>query len=108
MPAPPPPAPAPPVAEPTPPAPAPVEATVDRDTELKAALHDLDESSTCTDRKAAIPKLVELGDPRAIPELKAARYRMRGGVLGIGESNTNACLKGDAEAAIKALGGGLR
>jgi serine/threonine protein kinase len=108
MPAHPPPAPAPPVAEPTPPAPAPVEATVDRDTALKAALHDLDESSTCTDRKAAIPKLVELGDPRAIPELKAARYRMRGGVLGIGESNTNACLKGDAEAAIKALGGGLR
>jgi len=109
----PPPAPGPgPAAAPEPPPPgpppAPVEETVDRDTELKAALHDLDESATCTDRKAAIPKLVELGDPRAIPPLRAARYRMRGGVLGIGDSNTNACLKADAEAAIKALGGSLR
>jgi serine/threonine protein kinase len=86
----------------------PVEATVDRpdrDTELKAALHDLEASTTCTDRKAAIPKLVELGDPRAIPSLKRARYRMVGGVLGIGESNSNACLRADADAAIKALGG---
>jgi hypothetical protein len=88
--------------------PGPVEATVDRDTELKAALHDLNDSQTCTDRKAAIPKLVELGDPRAIPALRSARYRMRGGVLGFAESNTNACLKTDAEAAIKALGGAIR
>jgi serine/threonine protein kinase len=88
--------------------PAPVEATVDRsdrDTALKAALHDLEASTTCTDRKAAIPKLVELGDPRAIPSLKRARYRMVGGVLGFNESNSNACLKADADAAIKALGG---
>jgi len=72
---------------------------------LKATLLDLQSGATCTDRKAAVAKLVELGDPRAIPPLKTARFRMRGGVLGFGDSNTNACLKADAEAAIKALGG---
>ena len=76
---------------------------IDRETQLKAAIHDLEDGATCADRKAAIPKLVELGDPRAIPALKRARYRMVGGVLGIGASNSNACLRADAEAAIKAL-----
>jgi hypothetical protein len=33
---------------------------------------------------------------------------MRGGVLGIGDHNTNGCLKADAETAIRALGGTLR
>ena len=33
---------------------------------------------------------------------------MRGGILGIGDSNTNACLKTDADDAIKALGGTLK
>lgn len=83
-------------------------ATVDRETVMKAALRDLESSATCTDRKAAIPKLIALGDPRAIGPLKTARYRMRGGILGINDSNTNQCLKSDAEDAIKALGGSLR
>jgi serine/threonine protein kinase len=87
---------------------APVAATVDRDNAMKAALLDLQDSETCTDRRAAIPKLVALGDPRAIAPLKAARYRMRGGILGINDSNTNQCLKADAEDAIKALGGTLK
>ncbi|HEY1816864.1 MAG TPA: protein kinase [Kofleriaceae bacterium] len=87
---------------------APVEATLDRDTELKAALHDLEDSTTCTDRRAAISKLVALGDQRAILPLRRARYRMEGGVLGFNEHNSNACLKADAEAAIKALGGTIR
>jgi serine/threonine-protein kinase len=78
---------------------------VDRETQLKAALHDLENGKTCADRKAAIPIIVRVGDPSAIPTLKKARYRMRGGVLGIGDSNTNACLKQDAESAIEALGG---
>ena len=81
---------------------------VDKETRLKAALHDLENGKTCADRKAAIPVLVQVGDERAIPVLKKARYRMRGGVLGIGDSNTNACLKSDAEVAIDALGGSLR
>ncbi|MEO8842944.1 MAG: protein kinase [Kofleriaceae bacterium] len=83
-------------------------ATVDRETVMKAALHDLESSATCTDRKAAIPTLVTLGDPRAIGPLKTARFRMRGGILGINDSNTNQCLKSEAEDAIKALGGTLK
>jgi serine/threonine-protein kinase len=77
--------------------------SVDKETRYKAALHDLEAGKTCADRKAAIPELVELGDERAIPELKKARYRGAGGVLGIGESNANACLKTEAEKAIQAL-----
>jgi serine/threonine-protein kinase len=79
--------------------------TLDHDTRLKAALHDLEAGPSCAERKSAIPKLIELGDDRAIPSLKRARYRGTGGFIGIGESNANACLKADAEAAIKALGG---
>jgi serine/threonine protein kinase len=82
--------------------------TVDPETRLKAALHDLEGGKTCADRKAAIPVLRELGGERSIAALKKARYRMRGGVLGVGDSNTNACLKADAERAIQALGGSLR
>ncbi|MFT3694809.1 MAG: serine/threonine-protein kinase [Kofleriaceae bacterium] len=78
-------------------------ATVPHDTQLKAALHDLTTGKTCTDRKAAVAVLKDLGDPKAIGPLKQARYRMRGGVLGIGDSNSNACLKADADEAIKAL-----
>ena len=72
---------------------------------LKAAIHDLEKAKTCGERKAAVDQLRSLGDKRAIPALKKARYRMRGGVLGLGDKNTNACLKKAAEDAIKALGG---
>ena len=86
----------------------PVPVKVDRDTELKALLHDLQNGKTCEDRREAVSKLAILGDDRAIEPLKRARYRMRGGLLGIGADNTNHCLKGDAEAAIKTLGGTLK
>jgi hypothetical protein len=76
-----------------------------REMKLKAAMHDLETGATCPDRKKAVAALRELGDARAIPALKKARYRGRGGVLGIGESNSNACLAADAKAAIAALGG---
>jgi serine/threonine protein kinase len=85
-----------------------VRSSVDRETLYKAAVHDLENGKTCADRKAAIPTLIQLGDQKAIPALKKARYRMRGGVLGVGDSNTNACLKMDAESAIHALGGTLK
>jgi serine/threonine protein kinase len=75
----------------------------DPEMQLKAALHDLVNGKTCADRKMAIPRLLALRDARAIPALKSARYRMRGGVLGIGDENTNSCLTRDAEAAIKTL-----
>jgi serine/threonine-protein kinase len=77
----------------------------DKELQLKAALHDLESGATCADRKQAVATLRDLGDARAIPALKKARYRGRGGVLGIGESNTNACLAADAKAAIVELGG---
>ncbi len=80
----------------------------DADTRLKSLLHDLDAGVTCTDRKKAVAALAELGDERAVKPLKAARYRMRGGVLGFRQSNSNACLKADAEAAVKSLGGSLK
>ncbi len=79
--------------------------TEDRDMRLKAALHDLEQGKTCLERKAAIPAIVELGDARAIPELKKARHRYSGGVFGFGGSDNNACLTKEADAAIKALGG---
>ena len=72
--------------------------------EIDAALQELVHGKTCAARRAAIPRLLELASQRAIPALKAARYRMRGGILGFNESNTNACLTADAEAAIKTLG----
>jgi serine/threonine-protein kinase len=75
----------------------------ERKTKLNAALYELKEGKDCATRRAAIPRLLELEDPSVIPALRAARYRMRGGVLGIGADNTNACLTKDAEAAIKKL-----
>jgi hypothetical protein len=78
---------------------------VDRETRVKAALHDLATGKTCADRKEAVAQLAALGDPDAIPALKKARYRGAGGVLGIGESNANACLRADAEKAIQDLSG---
>ena len=94
--------------EPPPPAPLLPPILSDRDAQLKAALHELQSGKTCAARKAAIPKLVDLGDKDAIPALKKARYRGRGGLLGIGERNANACLRAQAEGAIKSLGGTLK
>ncbi len=84
------------------------ESAVDRGTRLKAALHDLEAAKTCPERKGAIPVLVALDDKAAISALKRARYRMVGGVLGVGADNANACLRADAEAAIKSLGGTVK
>ena len=84
-------------------APAPDSTTV-ADLKLQVAIQDLETGATCAARKQAVATLRELGDARAIPALKKARFRMRGGVLGIGEKNSNYCLKAAAEAAITALG----
>jgi len=82
--------------------------TADSSMQLKALIHDLEKGKTCTDRRKAVAGLVVLGDAAAVPALKRARHRMRGGVLGIGSSNANHCLKADAEAAIRSLGGTLK
>ena len=96
------PAPTPAIRPPPPPplAPPPID---DHEVRLKAALHDLKSAKTCQERRAAIPKIVALGDDKVIPDLKAARYRGYGGLLGIGERNANACLVKDIDAAIKEL-----
>jgi len=88
-------------AAPPPPALAPA---VDPEMRLKALLHDLQNGKTCEERRATIAKLVEYRDPRVVDALKKARYRMTGGVLGIGASNSNACLTKDAVAALRTLG----
>lgn len=63
---------------------------------------DLQQGETCQDRKAAVTKLRALGDKRAIPALRKARNRPRGG-LGRKRVNTNACLRGAANEAVKHL-----
>jgi serine/threonine-protein kinase len=74
-----------------------------REKNFDAYVEQLAKGESCEERKAAVAKLRALGDKRAIKPLKRARYRMRGGFAGIGDSNTNKCLKDDAEAAIAYL-----
>ncbi len=75
----------------------------DHKTKLTAALDQLKKGRDCKTRRAAIPLLLELDDPTAIPALRSARYQMRGGVFGIGDENINMCLTKDADSAIKVL-----
>jgi len=89
--------------KPTPPPETPKSAATPATSAYDAAIRDLTKGKTCEQRKVAVARLRELGDARAIPALKKARYRMRGGILGVGDSNTNSCLKADAEAAIAEL-----
>jgi len=76
----------------------------ERELKLKALVYDLQNGETCAERKAAIARLVELGDKRAIGPLRLARFRTQSGA-GSGGDNVNACLTRDADAAIKALSG---
>jgi serine/threonine-protein kinase len=81
-----------PVAPPPPPAiapPPPVSPLDDEETRYQALIKQLQHGKDCTERKAAIPQLVELGDPRAVDALKRARQ--------------TACLTSDADAAVKKL-----
>jgi hypothetical protein len=71
--------------------------------DLKAVIGELETGKDCPARRAAIPKLVELGSPDAIPALKKARNRWVSRYLGIQKWNANACLVKDADEAIKAL-----
>ena len=75
----------------------PPETRAQHDRSYKAAVHQLEASRTCGDRRAAIPKLVALADTRALAVLKAARSRP------FGRSNANACLVADVDAAMKKL-----
>ncbi len=105
-----------PAARPAPPPPPPVEdkpifavpEPARDDAALEAALATLTGGKSCKARKAAIPRLVALNDPRAIEPLKKARRRMTGGLFGVGQSNSNSCLKAAAEQAVVKLGGQLK
>jgi tRNA A-37 threonylcarbamoyl transferase component Bud32 len=65
---------------------------------------DLQQGKTCQKRKAAVATLRALGSKKAIPALRKARNRPRGG-LGRKRVNTNACLRGSANEAIRYLQG---
>jgi serine/threonine protein kinase len=75
------------------------------DERLREYVHLLRNGETCEERREAVRKLRALGDPRAIEPLQNARRRMRGGVLGVGDRNENACLRREAEEAIRHLRG---
>ena len=77
----------------------------DRGALVKENIEKLKTAKTCEARREAVLALRELGSKEALPALKRARRRMRGGVLGLGARNQNRCLKKDAEEAIKYLRG---
>ncbi|MGB5812598.1 MAG: serine/threonine-protein kinase [Polyangiales bacterium] len=69
---------------------------------LASYILDLEQGETCELRKEAVGKLRALGDKRAIPALRAARTRPRGG-LGRKRVNTNACLRASASESARYL-----
>jgi hypothetical protein len=76
---------------------------VSSDQILEKYLHQLNEGETCKDRLEAVNALGALRDPRAIPDLKKARRRMRGGTLGFNKKNANRCLRKQAQRVIDEL-----
>ncbi len=64
---------------------------------------DLAQGEHCEDRLVAVQELAELGDPRAIPALKEARYRRSSNRRKYRHTNINGCLTDDANKAIDAL-----
>lgn len=76
-----------------------------REQRLQAAVEELQSGTSCSERKKAVARLRSLKDKRAIPPLDKARYRMRGGIAGLGAKNSNGCLRSDAEDAIRYLRG---
>lgn len=71
---------------------------------MSSYLLDLEHGEDCAARKAAVANLRALGNKKAIPELRKARKRIRseGGVIKR-KINTNACLRTDANEAIRYL-----
>jgi hypothetical protein len=69
----------------------------DREAQYKLAIQELETGKTCEARRAAIGKLVELADHRAVDKLQRATSRKGP------RDEGNGCLKAEAEAAIKTL-----
>jgi hypothetical protein len=84
------PSPAPAPRPPVPPAPPPVKSRLD------VLVAELDKGATCVARRATVTKLAALGDPAAIPALRAARARIKGPA-------GNGCLIHEADLAIERL-----
>ena len=69
----------------------------EREAQYKLAARELEFGKTCAERKAAVGKLVDIADARAVTLLRRALSRS-----GPGEEG-NSCLRPDAERAIKTL-----
>ena len=73
---------------------------IDREAPLAAVLRELESGKTCGERKAAIATLLDrrdLRDPRVVAALRRARDRVAPG------EDSNACLKAEADRAVKQL-----
>ena len=75
----------------------------DRINRLESYILDLEQGSTCGDRRDAVANLRALGDKRAIPALRKAKTRTRTEGLLKRKTNANACLSRDASEAIEYL-----
>jgi eukaryotic-like serine/threonine-protein kinase len=65
---------------------------------------DLSQAHTCEDKRAAVQKLGEMGDPKAIEPLRKARSERRSLLGGFLSTSGNACVVKDIDAALTALG----
>jgi hypothetical protein len=65
---------------------------------------DLSQGHSCEEKRAAVVKLGETGDARAIEPLKRARSEHRAFLSGLLGSSGNACISKDIDAALTALG----
>jgi eukaryotic-like serine/threonine-protein kinase len=65
---------------------------------------DLAQARTCEEKRAAIQKLGEIGDPKAIEPLRKARSERRSLLGGFLSTGGNACVIKDIDAALTALG----
>nr|HEX4313951.1 protein kinase [Kofleriaceae bacterium] len=75
----------------------------DEDVRYQKLVKQLHHGATCEERRGAIEKLVELGDPRAIDELKRARHDIHERYMGLKHEDWNYCLTKDADAAVKTM-----
>jgi hypothetical protein len=73
----------------------------DRVDQLTVIAAELRGARTCAERKAILPRVRELGDPRALPLLRRERDR-RAGLAGLFQS-VNRCMGAELEAAIREI-----
>jgi serine/threonine protein kinase len=91
-------------AAPTKPPPPPPDGVDDEDARYQSLIELLKHGKDCEERRKAIAPLVELGDPRAVDELKRARHAYYKEYVVI-TKDANECLTKDADAAAKAIAG---